>query len=826
MTHSGVTQTVEAARARFREGFMRPRAGWKRAAETVWGPLLTLATLILLDLLARAGMPVLYPFPVLLLTVAISGYLGGLRTALVSAVLTVLYGVHFFSEPGLPLRYRHSGAYSLLVIGLAAPAIAILVSRLHALAKRGRAAELSRAEAEALNRRVSLMSQASATLASSLDYEVTLRELARLLVPTLGDWCAIHAIDERGTPHFIAGAHRDPARDLLVRALCEYGDRRVPFGLLDRSEPVEVTEPLLRTAAQDDEHRKLYRALRPSWVLVMPLRAQSRIAGIVTLGMSREYARRFDEQDIRHARELGDRAALAVGAGYVFHAAQEADRRYRMLFDANPQPMWIFDIETLEFLAVNDAAVRHYGYTREEFLAMSIMDIKPAEESPGPPVAPHARRPEAAFTRHQRKDGTVMDVELVSHELEMDGRRARLVLATDISERTRIRAALHHSQEQLRQAQRLDAVGRLAAGIAHDFNNILTTIRGFGDILHRELAEDDPRRTDADQIRRAADRGVALTGQLLAFGQPQAPNPQLLDLNDVIRSMEGLIRQLLGADIRVELRLLQEAATLRIDPGHLDQLLVNIILNARDAMPQGGTLTIETGERQIAEGSRSRRVRPGTYVLLAIHDTGTGMDSDTAAHVFEPFHGADLGAQRAGLGLSIVYGIVRQNGGVVRVSSEPGEGTTIKVYLPKAELEEPEKEEQPAELRGRETVLVVEDEDGVRELVRQILVEHGHAVLTARHGRDALLLAERYERPIDLLVTDVVMPEMGGGELVERLTVLRPGLRVLYISGYTNDEVVRRGVPGVTTSFLHKPFTADALMRRVRDVLEGASSAT
>ncbi|HEX2220020.1 MAG TPA: ATP-binding protein [Gemmatimonadales bacterium] len=823
MTQSGVTQTVEAARARFREGIIRP--GWRRAAETVWGPLLTLATLILLDLLTRAGMPVLYPFPVLLLTVAISAFLGGLRTALVSAVLTVLYGVHFFSEPGLPLRYRPSGAYSLLVIGLAAPALAVLVSRLHGLAERGRAAELSRAEAEALDRRVSLMSQASATLASSLDYEVTLRELARLLVPALGDWCAIHAIGEGGVPRFLAGAHRDPARDLLVRALCEYGDRRIPFGLPARSEPVEVTDRLIHSLAQDDEHRKLYRALRPSWVLGIPLRAQGRIAGVITLGMSREYARRFEEQDIHHARELGDRVALAVGAGHVFHAARDADRRYRMLFDANPQPMWIFDVETLEFLAVNDAAVRHYGYTREEFLGMSIMDIKPAEEPPGPPVAGQARRPEAAFTRHQRKDGTVMDVELVSHELEMDGRRARLVLATDISDRTRIRAALHHSQEQLRQAQRLDAVGRLAAGIAHDFNNILTTIRGFGDILYRDLAEDDPRRADADQIRKAADRGVVLTGQLLAFGQRQVPNPQLLDLNDVIRSMEGLIRQLLGADIRVELRLLQGPATLLMDPGHLDQLLVNIILNARDAMPQGGTLTIETGERQIAEGSRSRRVRPGTYVLLAIHDTGTGMDPEAASHLFEPFQGDDPRTHRAGLGLSIVYGIVRQTGGVVRVSSEPGEGTTIKVYLPKAELDEPEIE-QPAELRGRETVLVVEDEEGVRELVRQILVEHGHAVLTARHGRDALLIAERYERPIDLLVTDVVMPEMGGGELVERLTALRPDLKVLYISGYTNDEVVRRGIPGVTTGFLHKPFTADALMRRVREVLEGAPSAT
>ncbi len=825
MTQSGVTHAVETVRTRFREGLPRPRAGWKRAAETVWGPLLTLAVIILLDILTRSGTPVLYPFPVLLLTVVLSGYLGGLRTALISAVLTVLYGVHFFAEPGFPMRYRASGAYSLLAVGLVAPGIAILVSRLHTTAQRGRAAELSRAEAEALDRRVSLLSQASATLASSLDYEVTLRELARLVVPALGDWCAVHAIGEGGVPRFLAGAHRDPARDLLVRALCEYGERRVPFGAPTGGGPIEVTEEMLRALAQDDEHRKLYRALKPTWILSIPVHAHGRLAGVITLGMSREYARRFEEQDIRYARELGERVALAVGAGHVFHEAREGDRRYRMLFEANPQPMWIFDVETLEFLAVNDAAVRHYGYAREEFLAMSIMDIRPAEETPGPPVTGAGRRPEVAFTRHQRKDGTVMDMEIVSHELEMDGRRARLVLATDISERTRIRAALHHSQEQLRQAQRLDAMGRLAVGIAHDFNNILTTIRGFGDILYRELAEDDPHRADADQIRKAADRGVVLTGQLLAFGQRQVPHPQVLDLHQVIRSMEGLIRQLLGADIRVELRLLPGSAMLRMDVGHLDQLLVNIILNARDAMPQGGTLTIETGERQIAEGSRMRRVRPGTYVLLAIHDTGAGVGTDAAGELFEPVPSGDPRDQRAGLGLAIVYGIVRQNGGVVRVSSEPGEGTTVKVYLPKAEEEEPSNEVS-SELRGRETVLVVEDEDGVRELVRQILVEHGHAVLTARHGRDALLIAERYERPIDLLVTDVVMPEMGGAELVERLTALRPELRVLYISGYTDDEVVRRGVHHAGTSFLHKPFAADELMRRVREVLEGVGLAT
>jgi CheY-like chemotaxis protein len=302
------------------------------------------------------------------------------------------------------------------------------------------------------------------------------------------------------------------------------------------------------------------------------------------------------------------------------------------------------------------------------------------------------------------------------------------------------------------------------------------------------------------------------------------PNPQLIDLHQAIHSMEALIRRLLGEDIGLELALRSGPATMRMDPGHLDQLLVNIILNARDAMPRGGTLTVETAERRIGAGARARGLRPGPYILLAISDTGTGMDGGARAQMFEPLQSADLREQRAGLGLSIVYGSVRQNGGIVRVSSEPGQGTTVKVYLPLAELDDTEVEADST-LRGNETVLVVEDEEAVRELLRQILSDHGHRVLTARHGRDALRSMEQHGRSIDLVITDVVMPEMGGGELVERLTAMQPDLKVLYISGYTDDEVLRRGVQGTGTSFLHKPFTADGLMRRVRDVLAAGTPA-
>jgi two-component system cell cycle sensor histidine kinase/response regulator CckA len=260
----------------------------------------------------------------------------------------------------------------------------------------------------------------------------------------------------------------------------------------------------------------------------------------------------------------------------------------------------------------------------------------------------------------------------------------------------------------------------------------------------------------------------------------------------------------------------------RIDPGQLEQLLMNLVLNARDAMLAGGTLTIETGERQISGSTRGRSVKPGRYIVLAVSDTGNGMDGETLSHVFEPFFTSQAHGSRAGLGLSIVYSIVKQNGGVVRVSSEPGHGTTVKVFLPRAEVEDQVRLESPPSLSGEETVLVVEDEDGVRELLWKILTDHGHTVLEARHGRDALTVAGGYNHPIHLLLSDVVMPQMGAGELADQLLAQRPDMRVLFISGYTNDEVVRRGVSRKDTAFIQKPFTADELMKKVREVLDGS----
>ncbi len=803
------------------------RADWARIGQNVRGPLLTLAIAIGLDILARNGLPVAQPFPFLMLTVIYSAFQGGIRPGSISAVLALLYAVHFLSEPGSILRYSPAHAYSLLGLAIILPLTVVLVARVRDVALRARAKQLSRAEIDRIERRLTFFTEANATLASSLDYMLTLRDLTRLMVPTLADWCAIHVASEQGTLQFVSGAHRDPAKDLLVRALCEYRPGRPPFGAAQRrSELGVVTEEVLRANAEDAEQLKLFRALSATSYLRVPMLARGQSAGTITLAVGSESGRGYDGDDLKFAEELASRAALAVENARLHRAAQEADERYGMLFGSNPQPMWVFDVDTLGFLEVNEAAIRHYGYSGDEFLSMTIMDLLPPEDALGPPHGLErsgVHRGDVALIQHQRKDGTIVDMELVSHEMELDGRRARLVLGTDISERTRSRAALQQSEEQLRQAQRMDAAGRLAGGVAHDFNNLLTTIRGFSELLLRDLPDDYARRKDVEKIRKAADRGAQLTRQLLSFGGQPALQPRMLELNTVVTDMEGLVRRLVGADIRLITRLRPGLGEVKMDPGQLEQVLVNLVLNARDAMPAGGTLTVETGERQISSSTRVRSVKPGRYLVLAVSDTGSGIEGESLSEVFEPFFASRGASSRSGLGLSIVYGIVKQNGGGVRVSSEPEQGTTVKVFLPRAEDDEPGSEDDGRSMRGDETVLVVEDEDGVRELLWKILTDYGYTVLEARHGRDALTVAAGYGHPIQLLLTDVVMPEMGAGELVDQLTAQRPELRVLYISGYTSDEIMRRGVGGSDVAFIQKPFTAEDLMRKVREILESKS---
>jgi len=382
-------------------------------------------------------------------------------------------------------------------------------------------------------------------------------------------------------------------------------------------------------------------------------------------------------------------------------------------------------------------------------------------------------------------------------------------------------------EEQFRQSQKMDAVGRLAGGIAHDFNNLLTVIRLNTEIIIEGLDPSDPRADDVKQIRSAADRASTLTRQLLAFSRKQILQPRVLDLNTVVTSVEPMLRRLIGEDITISAAPGARGYVVA-DPGQLEQVLVNLVVNARDAMPQGGRISIETMNAELDENYSSEHspVIPGRYIALAVGDTGVGMDKDTKEHAFDPFFTTKEAGKGTGLGLATVYGIVKQSGGYVWIYSEPGLGSTIKVYLPEVsaaaaftsagEITGPPK----TAARGSETILLVEDEDAVRSLTCRILEKQGYRVLTAEDGRAAMDIATREEGRIDLVLTDIVMPGLNGRGLVEKLSGIRPAIKSLYMSGYTDDDIVRRGFVEPSRSFLQKPFTSEVLIQTVRKVLD------
>jgi signal transduction histidine kinase len=392
-------------------------------------------------------------------------------------------------------------------------------------------------------------------------------------------------------------------------------------------------------------------------------------------------------------------------------------------------------------------------------------------------------------------------------------------------ERKRAEEALRQSEERLRQAQKMEAVGRLAGGVAHDFNNLLTVITSYSDLLLEDLGPDDPKRDDVGEIRKAAQGAAALTRQLLAFSRQQVLEPKVLDLRATVTGTEKLLQRLIGDDIRLTTALAPDLGAVKADPVQLEQIIINLAVNARDAMPTGGRLTIEAANVEMDEVYvRSHApARPGRYVMLAMSDTGIGMDDQTKARIFEPFFTTKERGKGTGLGLATVYGIVKQAGGFIWVYSEPGRGTSFKVYLPR--VDEPVEpgvartaRAEPG--RGTETVLVVEDAAAVRMVTRQVLERYGYAVLEAPNGDTALRLAAKHHGPIHLLLTDVVMPGLSGRQLAEQLAQLRPDMKVLYVSGYGDSAVVHHGILEAGVAYLQKPFTPESLARRVRDALD------
>jgi PAS domain S-box-containing protein len=395
----------------------------------------------------------------------------------------------------------------------------------------------------------------------------------------------------------------------------------------------------------------------------------------------------------------------------------------------------------------------------------------------------------------------------------------------DMTERKQAEEALRHTEEQLIQAQKMEAVGRLAGGVAHDFNNLLTAIIGYSQLIQSQLEPATPMRHDIDEICTAGQRAAALTSQLLAFSRKQVLQPKILDLNTIVANTSKMLSRLIGEDIRFRTTLDPGLKRVKADPGQVEQVLMNLAVNARDAMPNGGSLSIETANIYLDERYAEHHVdvRAGHHVMLVVSDSGCGMDSKTLSNIFEPFFTTKEQGKGTGLGLATVYGIVKQSGGHIWVYSEPDKGTTFKVYLPEVE-EEPASIQAPVQPErlplGTETVLFAEDELQVREFSSRILRGLGYKVLEAANGQEALIVAKQATEAIDILLTDVVMPQIGGKQLSEKLTLERPALKVLYLSGYTADSIVHHGVLDEGVAFLHKPFTAGDLARKVREVLD------
>ena len=637
-----------------------------------------------------------------------------------------------------------------------------------------------------------------------------------------------------------------------------------------------------------------------------------------------------------------------AGAGRTPPPVDE-EQSYRELFESSPRPMWVYDVETLRFLTVNESAVRAYGYSRDEFLAMTIADVRPLEDVPAMTRMVRAMGAgfnPSGFWRHRRRDGSLMDVEITSHSIDFGGRPARLVLVSDVTAQRAAEAALQASEAelravfaamtdvvlvfdadaryvkiaptspellyrpteallgrrareifapalaeyfesvvrqaldgdapvhfdyeleiggeprwfsgtaspmrpagagtsggggrvlwvardvtaskqleaQLRQAQKMEAVGLLAGGIAHDFNNLLTVITAYGQLLRAEFADGDERREEVEEVLKAAARGAELTRQLLAFGRKQVLRPRVVDVNGVVAGVRPMLARLLGADATLDARLAPSLSRVEADPGQLEQVLLNLTANAGDAMPGGGRVTIETADVELdAAAVRALPgLAPGRYVLVSVSDTGVGMDEATRLRVFEPFFTTKGTGKGSGLGLATVYGIVKQSGGAVTVRSAPGEGTTFEIYLPRAAREGGrDAGAAPPAPAARPTVLLVDDDDAVRSSARRALEGGGYEVLEAAHGAQALDVFAEHGGRVRLLVTDVVMPGLGGHALAERLRAQRAGLPVLFMSGYAVPDEPGGG-PAVAP-LLAKPFTAEELLAAVGEAAGAAA---
>jgi two-component system, cell cycle sensor histidine kinase and response regulator CckA len=615
-------------------------------------------------------------------------------------------------------------------------------------------------------------------------------------------------------PHFVDEEDAAPAPKRLGRGLTEY--------VLRTGEPLLATPKVFEELVARGEV-ELIGSPSLDWMGV-PLRAGTQTFGVLVVQSYREDVR-FGERDKEVLTFVSQQLASAIDHKRHEEALRQSEARYRSLVQSAVYGIYRAGVDG-RFLDVNPALIHMLGYESAAEVvkldAQRELFVEAAEHDRLMLEFQRTGQLDSAEVRWKRKDGSAITVRLSGRGatgLE-ESDQVLEIIAEDVTERRAL-------EDQFRQAQKMEAVGRLAGGVAHDFNNLLMVVSGYTEVLLEELGQDDPLLAKVQAIQQAADRATTLTRQLLAFSRKQLLELKVVDVNAIVADMERLLRPLIGENIELMTKLAPNVGHTRADAGQLEQVIMNLVVNAKDAMPTGGKILIQTTEADLDTARREHSlIQAGTYILLSVSDTGAGMDKETQSRIFEPFFTTKEKGKGTGLGLSTVYGIVKQSGGYIFAQSDPGCGTTFRIYLPRvadpAEQAGPDKHAQ-GPTGGSETVLLVEDEESVRELVRETLKSKGYKVVEASDGLAGLSVAEAYEETIDILITDVVMPGMSGRELAKRVTAARPEIKVLYLSGYTEDAIIHEGVLEAGTAFLQKPFTLHVLARKVREVLRGES---
>ena len=616
-------------------------------------------------------------------------------------------------------------------------------------------------------------------------------------------------------PYFVDEMDETPATKRMGRGLTEY--------------VIRTGQPLLATPAVFEElvqcgEVELIGAPSLDW-LGVPLMSGTTSIGALVVQSYREQVR-FGERDREILRFVSQQLASAIEHRRYEEALRRSEARYRSLILSAAYGIYRCSLDG-RFLDVNPALRTMLGYASEDDLlrldARREVFVNPHEMERLTQEYRRTGNLNGAEVQWKRRDGRVIIVRLSGRAVNNpEGPEEVLELfAEDITESRQL-------EEQFRQVQKMEAVGRLAGGVAHDFNNLLMVINGYTEVLLEQLREDHGLHQKVQLIQQAAERAATLTRQLLAFSRKQLLDFRVVDVNTVIQDMGRLLRPLIGENIELVTRLASDAGRTRADAGQLEQVIMNLVVNAKDAMPEGGRITLQSSSVTVHQGFREQRfILPGRYVVISVSDTGHGMDEETQSRIFEPFFTTKEKGKGTGLGLSTVYGIVKQSNGYVYPESRLGAGTTFYIYLPRVEdsAEDIHPAKSPAhENAGSETVLLVEDEESVRELVRETLSIRGYKVLEAENGEAGLRVADSYEQRIDILITDVMMPGIGGRELAQKLAAQRPEMKVLFLSGYTEEAVLNQGPVGSGTAFLQKPFTLQNLAKKVRDVLHAGTA--